>query len=220
MSRKEIEARYVIKKNNRCLDCGVLIDPKAKRCRDCANKAQIKPEDAHNHCANCGKRILNHNKLCLECHKKKVMRHPQNNHCTDCGKPIVPTATRCLKCAIQYQWDSGIRKPNPNYKGEKVGAWKGGVSHHNGYIGIYMPEHPRATRRNPYVEEHIFVWETINGKPLPKGWHVHHLNGIKDDNRPSNLAGMPSRKHFLVLAAKTKRIQELEALINGQAQLL
>jgi hypothetical protein len=89
----------------------------------------------------------------------------------------------------------------------------------DGYVMIYDPENPRATTRG-YVCEHILVWEQANSKPLPSGWIIHHLNGVKNDNRPCNLAALPTKKHYLVLAAKAKRIQELEALLKQQAQLL
>ena len=47
-------------------------------------------------------------------------------------------------------------------------------------------------RKDGYVEEkkklqHRLVWETING-PIPVDYHVHHINGKKDDNRIENLA--------------------------------
>ena len=89
----------------------------------------------------------------------------------------------------------------------------------NGYVLILHPGHPRVNR-DGYVSEHILVWEQVHGKPLPIGWIIHHLNGIKHDNRPGNLIGLPNKKHYLVLQAKAKRIQELEAMLNGQSQLL
>ncbi len=104
----------------------------------------------------------------------------------------------------------------------KIGAknvnWNGGIKRSKGYVFIYKPEHPRAKRG--YVGEHILVWEYANGKPLPMGWLVHHLNGIKSDNRPSNLVGLPNKKHYLILSAKAKRIQELEAILKNQGLLL
>jgi len=109
-------------------------------------------------------------------------------------------------------------KPNPRY-GKDHPNWKGGRIKSSGYIFVYRPEHPRANR-DGYVREHILVWEESHGKPLPKGWIVHHLNGEKDNNQPKNLKGLPNKKHYLVLQAKAKRIQELEALLNGQAQLI
>jgi len=122
--------------------------------------------------------------------------------CPDCGKPINPKAHHCRNCSIKH---------HP--------LWKGGRTKNQGYIVILKPEHPRANSSG-YVFEHIVVWEETHGKPLPKGWIVHHLNGIKDDNRPKNLVGLPDKKHRHIFDAKAKRIQELEALLNNQHQLL
>lgn len=107
-----------------------------------------------------------------------------------------------------------VRTPSESHKlGSKKGsehyAWKGGRCHTGDYICVLSPEHPRANRLG-YVLEHILIWEETHGKPLPKGWAVHHLNGIKSDNSPQNLAGLPSKKHAHVLIAKAKRIRELE----------
>jgi len=67
------------------------------------------------------------------------------------------------------------------------------------------------------VREHIVVWEETNGRPLPEGWVVHHINGKRDDNRPENLMAMPGKNHKqnLVLEATQKRVRELEAQIRA-----
>lgn len=109
---------------------------------------------------------------------------------------------------------------SPFKNGKEHPDWKGGRRLSNGYVFIYNPDHPRASKRKKVVAEHILVWEQTHGKLLPDGWIVHHLNGIKNDNRPVNLVGLPGKKHSLVLQAKAKRIQELEALLRQQNQLL
>lgn len=83
-----------------------------------------------------------------------------------------------------------------------------------GYVMVYRPGHPRTNKNTNAVLEHILVWEEYHKKPLPKGYHIHHLNGIKTDNRPSNLVALPPtshhEKHLSLLAERAKRIRELE----------
>ncbi len=69
---------------------------------------------------------------------------------------------------------------------EKNVNWKGGRIIHEGYVALYLPEHPRA-KSNGYVLEHIIVIEKKLNRVLIKGENVHHINGVKDDNRPENL---------------------------------
>lgn len=93
-------------------------------------------------------------------------------------------------------------------KREKSPNWRGGRRKDRGYIEIYDPDHPKA-RMNGYIFEHTLVWEEHHGE-LPSGWHIHHLNGIKDDNRVENLKGLPSKKHLVYLKVYRERIKELE----------
>lgn len=81
--------------------------------------------------------------------------------------------------------------------------------HSKGYILIYQPQHSRADCRG-FVLEHLLVWEEANNRPLPPDWVVHHLNGVKDDNRPENLAGMHHSKHEVYIPVLMQRIRELE----------
>jgi hypothetical protein len=48
------------------------------------------------------------------------------------------------------------------------------------------PEHPRASRTG-YVFEHILVIEDQLGRFLQYDESVHHLNGVRDDNKTENL---------------------------------
>jgi hypothetical protein len=93
------------------------------------------------------------------------------------------------------------------------GHWKGGVNHSHGYRNIYCPDHPRASKR--YVREHILVWERHNGVSLPQGYDVHHLNGIRDDNRIENLCAMPHNEHGKIHSKEIykRRIHELEVVV-------
>jgi len=86
--------------------------------------------------------------------------------------------------------------------GEKHPSWKGGTysSKRDGYIYIYIPEHPNAKRNGQggggYVLEHRLVMEKEIGRYLLKGEDVHHRNGNKKDNRIENLMLVTHNKHF------------------------
>ena len=105
--------------------------------------------------------------------------------------------------------------------GKKSQNWRGGryINKRDGYVMIYAQKATK-TEKTKYIPEHILVWEQIHQIPLPKGWVVHHLNGIKSDNRPENLAALPAKKHFYILQAKAKRIRELEAKVKLLEQTL
>lgn len=81
-------------------------------------------------------------------------------------------------------------------KGDKSCHWKGGRKKTTkGYIMIRYEGHPRASIRGHYVFEHDIVMERYLGKYLEKGEVVHHINGIRDDNRIENLELLSHSDH-------------------------
>lgn len=58
-----------------------------------------------------------------------------------------------------------------------------------------------------YTLEHTAVWENYHKQKVPHGWHIHHLNGIKNDNRPENLKALPHREHSRITATNTAKIR-------------
>jgi hypothetical protein len=108
---------------------------------------------------------------------------------------------------------------------EKNSSWRGGRRIENGYVQIYMPDYPKA-KPNGYVYEHIYISEQMLGRPLnsfglkdERTEVVHHINGIKTDNRPENLLVLGVNEHHRLHSAVTReavdgvlldRIRQLE----------
>lgn len=71
-----------------------------------------------------------------------------------------------------------------------------------GYVQIFKPDHPRADCQG-YVPEHRLKIEEKLGRFLVDMEEVHHINGIKDDNRIENLALFDQRSDHIKLAHGT-----------------
>ena len=54
-----------------------------------------------------------------------------------------------------------------------------------GYVAIRMADHPDA--HNKWMPEHRYIMSEHLGRRLRKKENVHHINGVKDDNRIENL---------------------------------
>lgn len=99
-------------------------------------------------------------------------------------------------------------------KGEKCNFWKGGISKSSkGYRLVKMPEHHRADNKG-YVLEHILIFEKETGIKVPTDCCVHHLNGIKNDNRIENLCLMKHSAHTKFHHCGAKRTKETKEKIS------
>ncbi len=115
----------------------------------------------------------------FECYKKYIKKNPL--FCAWCKKEFIPrdhrTKTCSRECCTKYCTENGIRK--------KRGYW-----YENGYKILYKPN-------GGQIREHVYVIEQKYGRKLQKNEVVHHLNNIRDDNRPENLVIMKRGEHSI-----------------------
>ncbi len=115
-----------------------------------------------------------------------------------CGE-LAPIAERTR---LKRGWVKGKPKrfiPNHYNKGSNNGQWRGGRTISGpGYIKVLVRNHPRADQTG-YVSEQYLIVEAILGKVLPLTAVVHHINGIKTDNRPANLVVCQNQSYHNML---------------------
>ena len=128
-------------------------------------------------------------KICKECERPFVIRQSVYNKRVTCS----------LKCAAKMR--------TRLFKGKNAPNWKGGKSiNFLGWTWVYCPEHPKS--HNNYVAEHRLIMEKEIGRRLESEEIVHHINGIKTDNRIENLELHNRSSHGMLHHPKGKRIGE------------
>ncbi len=126
-----------------------------------------------------------------ECGKEKRV----NWWSLDCGRS---KSCGCLKRDMAILRCQEVRMKREN-------NWRGGVGiNRDGYKRIYI-NHSKS------ILEHRDIWERVNGS-IPDGHDIHHLNGIRSDNRLENLSCVPKKRHgpYKILEPYQRRIKDLE----------
>ena len=110
--------------------------------------------------------------------------------CKNCSKDFYVVASKskrrscCSKnCRNEYQ--------KIIFKGSGNINWKGGKRlRPDGYVECFVEGNKRL-----YQLEHRLAMEKIVGRKLKRSEDVHHLNGIKNDNRKENLLLILKSEH-------------------------
>lgn len=85
---------------------------------------------------------------------------------------------------------------NRNQLRENNTSWVGGVvKSERGYLLEKTPGHKRAKKRGDYVYQHILVAERYLEREIGMDEVVHHIDGCKTNNEPSNLSILSKSDH-------------------------
>lgn len=113
--------------------------------------------------------------------------------CEGCGKGRwvrllrgKPRHRLCKSCVAKIRSTGRHRELN--------NCWKGGQYYSGGYVFVLKPDHPHA-RDDGYIKRAWLVLEEKLGRYLLPGSDVHHINGIKDDDRPENVIELSHSEH-------------------------
>ncbi len=138
--------------------------------------------------------------------------------CPICGKPRWVRMDRklgrpCLSCA------------GKQLIGDKNANWRGGIKVTNtGYISLWLQKdsffYPMAVSNGRILEHRLVMAQHLHRCLLP--WEiVHHINGIKSDNRLENLALIKGQGyHNTQFEAEIKRQSRLIANQSKQIEVL
>lgn len=142
--------------------------------------------------------------------------------CRDCGKEVVLTDRcyreavereiyRCHKCAMKFC-----------HSGNKNNHWSGGrYVNAFGYALVnvkYLSKEDKSyvTSKlcgHTFMPEHRLVISRHLKRQLRDGELIHHINGVKDDNRIENLELVNPQEHRAISIMESKweaRIKDLE----------
>lgn len=131
---------------------------------------------------------------------------------------------RSKNATSHYASRNGLKKnPDAEYfnrsearRGEAVHNFKGYRRlSSKGYILRYAPWHPNASPSG-LVMEHRLVMEGLIGRLISSDEVVHHINGNKSDNSPSNLELMKFGEHSAFHNSSRKYPPRIKVFHEGQ----
>lgn len=110
-------------------------------------------------------------------------RKLEDRVCPQCGKVFRPIKTASRYCSRPCMWANNGK----NQRREVASWWKGPIGYIQGRVWI--------NGKKVNYKLHRWIMEQAIGRRLERGEDVHHINGVKDDNRLENLELISHGRH-------------------------
>lgn len=183
-----------------CEHCGVEYEKNQKSTsRYCSWHCYYKSRKPNKTCEVCGGPValLRYRYCSKECFKKR-RKKGQEKPCQKCGATMWVEPKQVTKrfCSVTCKNES-LRLDGPGAKYKRP----------DGYIALYYPKHPDSGSQG-FILEHRWIAEQKYGRRILRSEHVHHINHIRDDNRPENLEIIDPSNHQKISSARGKSLRQ------------
>jgi hypothetical protein len=197
-TRECLRAAQLTARTRACKVCGKVFEKGATSTGNyCGWSCYSKTREPRKACKVCGGKLRRSGQTyCSAACHKQGRRAGVDKTCEACGKQFYVEphkAGRSKFCSLECCYE-GKRLKGPGWK----------FTRKDGYVAVYYPSHPDATKSG-FILEHRLVAEQKEGRRILKTEHVHHVNHVRDDNRPENLEIVSPSEHARESNAHGKR---------------
>jgi predicted nucleic acid-binding Zn ribbon protein len=177
-----------------CPVCGLGFQPATPRSKYCSEECRR------------GKAV------CTICGKEFLMTHPTTGRYCSMGcwhkerspelrgnvgpKRAPLKIANCLNCGKELEWKAGRKRKYCSHKCAATASdRRRGMTApigtlkvvRGGYISIKVGTGYPGAPKGGWMREHRYVMQERLGRVLMSYENIHHINGMRDDNRPENL---------------------------------
>lgn len=174
--------------DHKCMRCGDTFKAyKSKKRKYCSLACRAKKQVRFFTCKGCSSEFVIDDSIAIQREKRSEIKYCSR----ECYIGNIERSTKkCNKCGVEFKPRRKTSKfcSNRCRSQDRKGQMKTGFWFENGYKIIY-------TEDGKGIKEHRKIMEDYLGRELKEDEVVHHINGIKIDNRIDNLQVMSRSDH-------------------------